>query len=183
MLVVSVRYQWTLVRWSKGEFREWGLKIRWPHWICQLCVWWLVVSGMFVSVVVCFTGDVRTQPAGLQNKQYCTTVVQCQLTPTWCRAVDRLPQQQQQQQHCHHHHVFRRQSSPAARQDPLPEQLHWVFQEQRAVARVPVLRPKRGVLQNLQRLVHVLLLRTIRRWLHRGENSHRRLRKSESNAT
>lgn len=33
-------------------------------------VWWLVLSGMFVSVVVCFTGDILTQP-DCKNKQWC----------------------------------------------------------------------------------------------------------------
>lgn len=43
---------------------------------------------MFLSVVVCFTGDLLTQLDCKTNWR--TTVVQCQLTPTWCRAVDRL---------------------------------------------------------------------------------------------
>lgn len=84
----------------------------------------------------------------------------------------------------HRHHVFRWQSSPAARQDSLLEQVYRVFPEQRAVAGVPVLCPQRGVLQNLQGLI-VLLLRLCWsiRGHHRGQDPHLRLRKSAPNAT
>lgn len=83
------------------------------------------------------------------------------------------------------HHVFRRQSASAARQDSLLEQVYRMFQEQRTVAGVPILCPQRGVLQNLQRLIVLLLrlCRSIRGRLHRGQDPHLRLRKSSPNAT
>lgn len=83
------------------------------------------------------------------------------------------------------HHVCGRQPSLAARQDPLREQVHRVFQEERAVAGVLVLCPQGGVLQNLQGLVvHLFcLFWNICGWLYRRKNARFRLWNSSPNTT
>lgn len=139
-------------------------------------------SRIFGFVLFVWQENLPPHPATrLENKTRASGAMSADAPPL--RSCWPLPPQPHH--HLHHHHVSGWQPTRAARQDPLPEQVHREFQEERGGSGVPVLCPQRGVLQNLQGfLVQLLhLIRTNCGRLHHRKNTHLRLWKSTPNAT